>query len=38
MDTEGWLVMKVYMPRTGSDFGVKVGDGGEAPGKRKLNP
>lgn len=22
MDTEGWLVMKVYMPRTGSDFGV----------------
>lgn len=35
MDTEGWLVMNVYMPRTGSEFGVKVGDKGEALGKRE---
>lgn len=35
MDTKGWLVMNVYMPRTGSDFGVEVGDEGEVLGKRE---
>jgi len=35
MDTEGQLAMNVYMPRAGSDFGVKLGDEGEALGKRE---
>lgn len=35
MDTEGWLAMNVFMPRTGNVFGVKVGDEGEALGKRE---
>lgn len=34
MDTEGWLAMDFYMPRTESDFGVKAGDEDEALGKK----
>lgn len=35
MDKEGWLVMNAYMPRTGSNSGVKVGNEDETLGKRE---